>query len=119
MAPVTHFVQQMSVSSCTAGRVVRQRFWAEEERRQGGRWGGKVKDARVSKGKEGELAGRTFLDLGFLHLVVDGLLQVALVAVGESVDVDLRLALVHCRAFLVVTPVGDVLRPFAVLSRWQ
>ena len=73
--------------------------------------GSKFKDARVSGGKEGRLAGRTFLDLGFLHLVVDGLLQLALVAVGESVDVDLRLALVHRRAFLVVNPVGDVLRP--------
>lgn len=62
-------------------------------------------------GRRGGLAGRTFLDLGFLHLVVDGLLQVALVAVGEPVDVDLRLALVHCRAFRVVNPVGDVLRP--------
>ena len=39
--------------------------------------------------------GRTFLDLGLLHLVVEGLLQVELVAVGELVEVDLEALLVH------------------------
>ena len=40
---------------------------------------------------------RTFLDLGFLHLVVEGLLQVSLVVVGEFVKVDLHLLLIHGR----------------------
>lgn len=32
--------------------------------------------------------GRTFLDFGFLHLVTDLLLEVALVVVGELGDVE-------------------------------
>ena len=43
----------------------------------------------------GILDGRTFLDLGFLHLVVDRLLEVSFVTVGKSVDIELRLSLIH------------------------
>lgn len=49
----------------------------------------------VRGGKGEKVDRRTFLDLGFLHLVVDGLLEVSFVAVGEFVNVDLRLSLVH------------------------
>lgn len=45
--------------------------------------------------ERGELGWRTFLDLGFLHLVVDGLLEVSFVTVRQPVNVDLRLSLIH------------------------
>ena len=69
----------------------------------GGWSGGFERGGSVAEASEGEFwggkkkkeTGRTFLDLGFLHLVVDGLLELSLVAVGESVDVDLRLPLIH------------------------
>lgn len=47
------------------------------------------------KRRERQVDWRTFLDLSFLHLVVDGLLEVSFVTVGKSVDVDLRLPLIH------------------------
>ena len=60
-----------------------------------------------SKGgySENGSGGRTFLNLGLLDLVVDGLLQVELVAVGELVDfgaVDLGYSEVHGRCLRYV-----------------
>ena len=47
-------------------------------------------------GGEGDLGQRrTFLDLGLLHLVVERLLQLELVAFGELVEFDLEPLLVH------------------------
>lgn len=57
----------------------------------------------MSRGKDGggegrEVDRRTFLDLGFLHFVVEGLLEVSFVTVGQLVNVGLRLSLIHCHA---------------------
>ena len=49
-----------------------------------------------ASGNEGGIVDRrTFLDLGFLHFIVDGLLEVSFVTVRKSVNVDLRLSLIH------------------------
>ena len=48
-------------------------------------------------GEGGEVEWRTFLDLSFLHLVVDRLLQVSFVTIRKSVNIDLRLSLIHRR----------------------
>lgn len=43
----------------------------------------------------GEVDWRTFLDLNFLHLIIDRLLEVSSVTVRESNNVGLRLSLIH------------------------
>ena len=50
-------------------------------------------------GEGGEVDWRTFLDLSFLHLVVDRLLELSFVIVRQSVNVDLRLSLIHRQCF--------------------
>lgn len=52
---------------------------------------------RMGVGECGEVEWRTFLDLSFLHLVVDRLLEVSFVTIRKSVNVDLRLSLIHRR----------------------
>lgn len=47
----------------------------------------------------GEVDWRTFLDLSFLHLIVDRLLELSFVIIRESVNVDLRLSLIHRQFF--------------------
>lgn len=54
-------------------------------------------DKRADDLGKGEGIRRTLLDLSFLHLIVDRLLEISFVTVRKSVNVDLRLSLIHGR----------------------